>query len=74
MPGSVSEALARFRHLNTKNVEDQPYTHVVPNYGAKVHSAADEDVSQPATKEEKTFIQQVVELSYTTAEPLTAPC
>ena len=49
-----------FRHLYTKYVEDQPYAHVVPNYGANVQYAADEDVSQPATKEEKTFIQQVV--------------
>ena len=23
-----------FRHLYTKYVEDQPYAHVVPNYGA----------------------------------------
>ena len=33
---------------------------MIPKYGAKVQYAADEDVSQPATKEEKTFIQQVV--------------
>ena len=56
----MSEALARFKHLYTKCVEDQPYAHVVPNYGAKVQYAADDDVSQPATKEEMTFIQQVV--------------
>ena len=59
MPGYVSEALARFRHLYTKYVEDQPYAHVVPNYGAKVQYAADEDVSQPATNDEKPFIQPV---------------
>ena len=60
MPGYVSEALARFRHLYTKKGEDQPYSHVVPNYAAKVQYAADEDISQLAAKEEKTFIQQVV--------------
>ena len=45
MPGYVSEALARFRHLYTKKYEDQPYAHVVPNYGAKVQYTADEDIS-----------------------------
>ena len=34
---------------------------MVPNYGAKVQYAPDDDTSQLATKEEKTFIQQVVE-------------
>ena len=60
MPGYVSEALARFRHLYTKKCEDQPYAHVVPNHGAKVQYAAAEDISRLATKEEKTSIQQVV--------------
>ena len=60
MPGYVSEALACFKHVCTKKREDQPYAHVVPDYGAKVQYAADEDTSRLATKEEKTFIQQVV--------------
>ena len=33
---------------------------MVPNYGAKVQYAPDDDTSQLATKDEKTFIQQVV--------------
>ena len=45
MPGYVSEALARFRPLYIKQCEDQPYAHVVPNYGAKVQYTADEDIS-----------------------------
>ena len=60
MPGYVSEALACFKHVCSKKSGDQPYIHVVPNYGAKVQYAANEDTSRLATKEEKTFIQQVV--------------
>ena len=56
MPGYVSEALVRFKHFYTKKGKDQPYAHVVPNYGAEVQYAADEDISRLATKEEKTFI------------------
>ena len=60
MPGYLSEALGRFKHICSKKREDQPYVHVVPNYGAKVQYAADADTSRLATKDEKTFIQQVV--------------
>ena len=60
MPGYVSEALARFKHICTKKREDQPYAHMVLNYGAKFQYAANEDTSRLATKEEKTFIQQMV--------------
>ena len=60
MPGYVSEALNRFKHIWSGKPEDQPYAHVVPNYGAKVQYAPDSNTSRLATKEEKTFIQQVV--------------
>ena len=60
MPGYVSEALSRFKHIWSGKPEDQPYAHVVPNYGAKVQYAVDADTSRLATKEEKKFIQQVV--------------
>ena len=60
MPGYFSEALSRFKNLWSGKPEDQPYAHVVPNYGAKVQYAPDDDTSQLATKDEKTFIQQVV--------------
>ena len=60
MTGYVSEALACFKHFCTKKREDQPYAHVVPRYDAKVQYAANEDISRLATKEEKTYIQQVV--------------
>ena len=36
MPGYVSEVLSRFKHIWSGKPEDQPYAHVVPNYGAKV--------------------------------------
>ena len=60
MPGYFSEALAHFKQFCTKKREDQLYAHVVPKYGAEVQYAADEDTSRLATKEEKTYIQQVV--------------
>ena len=60
MPGYVSEALARFKNFCTKKREDQPYTRVVLNYGAKVQYAANEDTSRLSTKEWKTFIQHVM--------------
>ena len=50
MPGYVSEALSRFKHFWWGKPEDQPYAHVVPTYGAKVHYAPDDDTSQLATK------------------------
>ena len=59
MPGYVSEALRRFKHIWSGKPEDQPYAHVVPNYGAKVQYAPDDDTSRPATKEEIFFVQQV---------------
>ena len=36
MPGYVSEALSRFKHIWSGKSEDQPYAHVVPKYGAKL--------------------------------------
>ena len=60
MAGYVSEALSRFKYLWSGKSEDQPYAHVVPNYGTKVQYAADDNTSRLATKDEKTFIQQVV--------------
>ena len=60
MPGYVSEALSRFKHIWSAKSKDQPYAYVVPNYGAKVQFAPDEDTSQLTTKEEKAFVQQVV--------------
>ena len=60
MPGYVSDALRRFKHIWSGKPEDQPYAHVIPNYGANVQYAPDDNISQPATKEEKTFVQQVI--------------
>ena len=55
MSGYVSEALSRFKHILSGKPEDQPYARVVPNYGAKIQYAADDNTSRPATKEEKNF-------------------
>ena len=53
MPGYVTEALQRFKHIWSSKPEDQPYAHVTPNYVAKVQYAPEADKSQPANKEEK---------------------
>ena len=60
IPRYVTEALRRFKHIWLGKPEDQPYAHVTPNHGTKVQYAPDDDTSRPATKEEKTFVQQVV--------------
>ena len=48
------------KHLWSGKPEDQPYAHVVPNYGGTVQYPPDADTSRVATKDEKTFLQQVV--------------
>ena len=45
IPGYVSEVLSHFKHIWLGKPEDQLYAHVVPNYGAKVQFAPDEDTS-----------------------------
>ena len=60
MPGYMGDALSRFKHIWSGKPKDQPYAHVAPNYGAKVQYAPDDDTFRPATREEKTFVQQVI--------------
>ena len=59
MPGYVSRALSRFKHIWLGKLEDQTYAYMVPNYGAKVQYVPDDDMSRLATKEEKKIVQQV---------------
>jgi hypothetical protein len=58
IPGYVKRALKRFHHELSK-LQNQPYPHVPPKYGAKIQYAKPEDDSPPHSKEDKKFIKQV---------------
>ena len=59
MPGYVTKALKRFEHEPPKKQQDQPYPHVIPNYGAKVQYAKAADGSPLLSKDGKTYVMQV---------------
>ncbi len=49
----VPEALTQFQHPAPKKPQHQPYPHVTPTYGARVHYAEDDDTSPLLDKTEK---------------------
>jgi hypothetical protein len=59
MPGYLPKAMTHFKHPIPTKLQDQPYPHVKPNYGAKKQHTAAEDTSPPLDKEGKRFIQEV---------------
>ena len=59
MPGYVNMALIRFKHRTPKRRQDQPYQHVIPNYGAKTQYAVGPDGTALLDKDNKKFVQQV---------------
>ena len=52
-------ALIRFKHRTPKRKQDQPYQHVIPNYGAKIQYAVVPDGTALLDKDDKKFVQQV---------------
>ena len=56
----VPEALVRFQHKAPRKPQHQPYPHVKPTYGATKPSAEADDTSAPLSKEEKTYVQEVI--------------
>ena len=60
MPGYCDKACQRFQHARPTKPQHQPYPHVEPTYGAKQQFAQDDDQSPTLSKEDKTFIQEVV--------------
>ena len=60
MPEYMDKALQRFKHKMPKKRQDQPYPHIERKYGAKQQFAELEDTSPALSKEEKTFIQEVI--------------
>ena len=59
MPGYVPNALIQFWHPSPGKIQDQPYPHAKPNYGAKTQHTMVEDTSLPLNKGGKKFIQEV---------------
>jgi hypothetical protein len=59
MPGYVPKALINFHHPPPVKIQDQPYPHAKPNYGAKTQHATAEDTSPPLDKVGTKFIQEV---------------
>ena len=56
----VPEALVRFQHKAPIKPQHQPYPHVKPAYGATKQYAEANDTSAPLSKEEKTYVQEVI--------------
>jgi hypothetical protein len=56
----VPEALVRFWHKAPQTPQHQPYSHVKPTYGATHQYAEAHDTSNPLSKEEKTYVQEVI--------------
>ena len=53
MPGYVNMELIRFKHHTPKRRQDQPYQHVIPNYGAKTQYAVGPDGTALLDKDDK---------------------
>jgi hypothetical protein len=60
MPGYIKKALVRFGHKAPTKPQHQPHQHTVPTYGATVQYAKAVDTSKVLSKEDKTYIQQVI--------------
>ena len=41
-------------------LKDSPFQYAIPKYGSKIQYAKEEDSSRLLTKEEKTYVQQVI--------------
>ena len=55
----VQYALTRFRPARPRKLQDQPYPHFKPTYGAKAQSATDADPSPLLTPAQNKFVQEV---------------
>jgi hypothetical protein len=56
----IPQALVRLKHKAPRMPQHQPYPHIKPIYGATKQYAEQTDVSKPASKEETTYIQEVI--------------
>ncbi len=56
----VPEALVQFWHKAPQMPQHQPYPHVKPTYGATRQYAEAHNTLEPLSKEEKTYVQEVI--------------
>jgi hypothetical protein len=56
----VPKALVQFWHKAPQTPQHQPYPHVKPTYGATCQYAEAHDTLDPLSKEEKTYVQEVI--------------
>jgi hypothetical protein len=56
----VPKALVQFCHKAPRMPQHQPYPHVKPTYGATCPYAEAHDTLDPLSKEEKTYVQEVI--------------
>ncbi len=56
----VPKALVQFWHKAPRIPQHQPYPHVKPTYGATCQYAEAHDTSDPLSKEEKAYVQEVI--------------
>jgi hypothetical protein len=59
MPGYLQKACTRFKHKMLVKIQNSPHPHVIPQYGAKMQYAKDDNESPPLSKEETKYIQVV---------------
>ena len=71
--GYVERVLKRFQHECTK-IQNQPYPHVPPDYGAKVQYAKPKDESPPSQKKTKNSSCKSHAPSFPTHEQSTPQC
>ena len=55
----VAATCKRFKHDRPKKPQDQPYLHVMPNYGVNMQCADDNDNSKLLNNEDKNFTQEI---------------
>jgi hypothetical protein len=56
----VPDALVQFQHKAPQIPQHQPYPHVKPTYGSTCQYTEAHDTLDPLSKEEKTYVQEVI--------------
>jgi hypothetical protein len=59
MPGYLEKAFMRFKHEAPEKIQNLPYPHVTPQYGAKTQYATDYDKSPILISKETKYVQAV---------------
>ncbi len=52
MPGYLQKAFTRFNHKMPVKIQNSPHPHVIPQYGAKMQYAKEDNESTPLSKQE----------------------